>query len=1731
MPGDKHRPSVPSWKQGSAPADRKREAQPGWRKEPAPAERAGRTWSRQTKLGVGAAAFFVFSALFVWVIYWLLPLKPSALVLLGAAYEDNLSVPHNVYGWQGLKNFAALARSSAPSFLNWGGSLMNLKDKDGPRELSADTDWAKGLGDFKEDTLIVFLALHGGRDSRGPYLLRQDARGQDGRLALADVLTELSKLPAKKNKLLVLDATQASANWPQGVLHNDFARGLNDLKKQIEETKNLWVLSASGEDQQSWVSEDFHQSAFTHFLLEGLRGAADQDKSGRVSLKELSDYVAFNVKRWARTNRGALQTPVLLGDEARAASVELAKTGGGSESPTDFPAPDLAELKKEWQQCEDSRNRVPGPQVYTAHVWQEYLDTLLRYEQLVRTGCAEKTRDLQTKLGTLRAKIDSARGLTQLNSWRNSLVMPQALGLVDAARSGERQRASADELWQASPDELAKKWEQVRRGAGEGPAGDRLRLDMAGRVLGRASKGTFDDLSKANGLLTALGFDRRPAEAQFATMLAIHLDRKQPPDPSLLRLALETRIFAEQVALAVRADGDEAQGGENEYPYSEQVLPWIRGRLGEADQLRRRGEDRLFANPASRPQGRADLEKARDLYKAVKPDAEVLREAFATRDRALAELSYYSIWAARRTGGHGDRDDADKLLTDLESTWQDTYSLADQLDGSGTALQAGETVPRGLGDLAKGVRQKFQQVQDQFLRQAERIAKDPTLQTSLRDTEDSLVVPTIPVALRMKLLGNAQEISKNLRQQSSSEQLTAAEDEKAREGAAQSSRRAAESLGRMALAALGGRCFDDPALAAGHAERFAEARSRVGRLGQELQWWVSLARVSEELGARRAQLPKEVTRLVSGSRKAGLSQAANELRTAERRARALDGAAAEQVVQNPFDEARRLRTHDMLLTLAERTRLDHWWSAENPEPNAEPYYRQAALDFVQDAETLLKSGEAGATPDRDPRLAQTQAARQELNKPGWLAAELVGASAGPLEVTSEKTVSLDYRLKPAPDGWLPPGIPYVELRFDTSLKPPRDAGRVPVEIGGKQPATHPFVLERQPPREEPREPVPVTAKLELTAFFRGQKSTKPTPVRVHPLPEVVVFRQPPPPAAAIAVRADPKVHDQFAPANSAVAVVLDCSGSMADSPELQASRFDGKQYGSPDAALEAFHAPGAYSRKTPCHYHEATQQLRQVLREMPRGTTVSITVFSQRTQGISTGESNKTITVIRKPQPWDPAKLNDVMDELEELEPWNDTPLARAMKRAKDEGFPRGFRGPKTMVVLTDGMDSEFVKDAELNEDGKLNLPDFLQREFGGDERIMVNIVGFKLPPREQQTFEKQFSVVKRLPVPGNLFTVEQPEELRKRLRRYLRQELRFRVEREDGVPVDTEDGHHVTRTGAAPNWERLEPGSYRLLVQTNRVLREERFALGRGDCLLVNLSADDSGRGFRFERALAGEEYDPVQKWPPVQDAVATALQDEAKADGSLEMLVSLENTANRGKLEQIRPKTAWFELQPQEPRPVAVRWGEALAYAAPAWDLRVPLWPARGPEPVRPQIKAWWNYQNELSPVRREPRAGAALGSMFSGMEVQVGTDAAHKAVVEDFGVEELDVETRPGSRKTERVSCLVVRLRYDPPDNLVWVDIDGPRIGGYEHRFYTRAHKYTGVFWPVQKDVAERVRALRFYSLSKLKSDSESGTVRDVELNFKDPPNPNAARPSPVPLREAEFTRPPRGGSGAR
>ena len=305
------------------------------------------------------------------VVLWLIPPKPACVFIVGAGYEENLAIPHNVYGRESMREFADVCRGASSQSPWLKSSLLKLRQE--PLELRTDLPWDRGLDAAGEPTVIVYFALHGGVDGKGPFLLPQDANLSETnpdkqRLRVKEIIDRLGKLPPEKKKLLILDATQVPAHWALGMLHNDFARGLAGLKESIDAVPNLIVFSASDADQRSWVSDEWRKSIFAHYLLEGLKGAADRDGSGRINALELHQYVADNVEKWVRANRGTeLQTPVLLGGDQRASEIELVVVHETYQPPEcgrrgDLPALIRAAKKpglpvSGWK----SRNRPPRP--------------------------------------------------------------------------------------------------------------------------------------------------------------------------------------------------------------------------------------------------------------------------------------------------------------------------------------------------------------------------------------------------------------------------------------------------------------------------------------------------------------------------------------------------------------------------------------------------------------------------------------------------------------------------------------------------------------------------------------------------------------------------------------------------------------------------------------------------------------------------------------------------------------------------------------------------------------------------------------------------------------------------------------------------------------------------------------------------------------------------------------------------------------------------------------------------------------------------------------------------------------------------------------------------------------------------------------------------------------------------------------------------------------------------
>lgn len=182
------------------------------------------------------------------------------------------------------------------------------------------------------DTSLLFVSAHGISDARGNYyMLPQDARPQDVRAVIdgrdvsgaAPTLIGWRKLfdslsDAAGKRLLVVDTCHA----------RDAAGAFDarSLKKRSASSHFPLLLSSdSGELSQDYPKA--RHGLFTYALLRGLRGDADADGDGFVSLDEITLYVPELVAT-LRDRRLGAQTPQFVVPEPMR-GIQLARVPGG----------------------------------------------------------------------------------------------------------------------------------------------------------------------------------------------------------------------------------------------------------------------------------------------------------------------------------------------------------------------------------------------------------------------------------------------------------------------------------------------------------------------------------------------------------------------------------------------------------------------------------------------------------------------------------------------------------------------------------------------------------------------------------------------------------------------------------------------------------------------------------------------------------------------------------------------------------------------------------------------------------------------------------------------------------------------------------------------------------------------------------------------------------------------------------------------------------------------------------------------------------------------------------------------------------------------------------------------------------------------------------------------------------------------------------------------------------
>src|SRR5262245_44697222 len=159
----------PSWKDSVSVEKPDARTAKGWQQSPRPTA-IRRPWGRRARIVVAVSLLAAVAAAFTAVLLWPRPAPPVRLVLIGAGYETNLAVPHNVWGRRGLRDLERWAQDYIGRSPR-GHSRIEVRRE----ELSvADDAVARALEGCRAPVVVVFLAAHGGADEEGAFLVPHD---------------------------------------------------------------------------------------------------------------------------------------------------------------------------------------------------------------------------------------------------------------------------------------------------------------------------------------------------------------------------------------------------------------------------------------------------------------------------------------------------------------------------------------------------------------------------------------------------------------------------------------------------------------------------------------------------------------------------------------------------------------------------------------------------------------------------------------------------------------------------------------------------------------------------------------------------------------------------------------------------------------------------------------------------------------------------------------------------------------------------------------------------------------------------------------------------------------------------------------------------------------------------------------------------------------------------------------------------------------------------------------------------------------------------------------------------------------------------------------------------------------------------------------------------------------------------------------------------------------------
>jgi hypothetical protein len=223
--------------------------------------------------------------------------------------------------------------------------VVILRDPDAAEVRATLRDLARTAKNSSEDTLVFFY-YSGHADDTQMHL-----RGADP-LTFKELQQTLRALPSTI-KLGVIDACKSGAVTRKGGARVD------EFVVDVDSPKlsGMVMLTSSGADELSQESRSLQGSVFTHHLVSALRGAADEDNDGNVTVSEAYHY-AYTRTRADTATAGTPQRPAFRYELSGQGELVLAQLKSSKTAKVKVPKGDTKYVvldKNEWRLVAEAR--------------------------------------------------------------------------------------------------------------------------------------------------------------------------------------------------------------------------------------------------------------------------------------------------------------------------------------------------------------------------------------------------------------------------------------------------------------------------------------------------------------------------------------------------------------------------------------------------------------------------------------------------------------------------------------------------------------------------------------------------------------------------------------------------------------------------------------------------------------------------------------------------------------------------------------------------------------------------------------------------------------------------------------------------------------------------------------------------------------------------------------------------------------------------------------------------------------------------------------------------------------------------------------------------------------------------------------------------------------------------------------------------------------------------------